>query len=44
MRQLMEDYFELDGITVPHGTGTWMAPFAFAIDAIIEKIPGLNKN
>ena len=39
----MEDYFELDGITVPHGTGTWMAPFAFAIDAIIEKIPGLNK-
>lgn len=40
---LMEDYFELDGITVPHGTGTWMAPFAFAIDAIIEKIPGLNK-
>lgn len=40
---LMEDYFELEGLTVPHGTGTWLAPFAFAIDAIIEKIPGLNK-
>lgn len=40
---LMEDYFELEGITVPHGSGTMMAPFAFAIDAIIDKIPGLNK-
>lgn len=40
---LMEDYFELDGLTVPHGTGTWLAPFAFTIDAIIEKIPGLKK-
>lgn len=40
---LMEDYFELDGLTVPHGTATYMAPIACLVDAIIEKIPGLNK-
>ena len=40
---LMTDYFELDGLTVPHGTSAYLAPVACAIDAIIEKIPGLNK-
>lgn len=40
---LMADYFELDGITVPHGTSAYMAPVACAIDAVIDKIPGLNK-
>ena len=40
---LMEDYFELEGLTVPHGTSAYLAPFACTIDAIIEKIPGLNK-
>lgn len=40
---LMEDYFELEDLTVPHGTATYMAPIACLVDAIIEKIPGLNK-
>ena len=40
---LMVDYFELNGLTCPHGTSAYMAPFACAIDWIIEKIPGLNK-
>ena len=40
---LYEDYFELDGLTVPHGSGTWMAPIACAVDTVIDKIPGLNK-
>lgn len=40
---LAQDYFELDGLTVPHGTATYMAPIACLVDAIIEKIPGLNK-
>lgn len=40
---LMTDYFELDGLTVPHGTSAYLAPVACVIDAIIEKIPGLNK-
>ncbi len=40
---LMKDYFELDGLTVPHGTSTYMAPIACFVDAVIDKIPGLNK-
>ena len=40
---LLADYFELDGVTVPHGTATYMGPVACVIDAIIEKIPGLKK-
>lgn len=39
---LMTDYFELDGLTVPHGTSAYLAPIACVIDAIIEKIPGLR--
>ena len=40
---LMEDYFELEDITVPHGTATYLAPIACAVDAVIEKIPGVKK-
>ena len=39
---LMKDYFELDGLTVPHGTPAYLAPIACVIDAIIEKIPGVR--
>lgn len=40
---LMTDYFELEGLTVPHGTAAYMAPIACVVDAVIDKIPGLNK-
>lgn len=40
---LAADYFELEGLTVPHGTATYMAPIACLVDAIIEKIPGIKK-
>ena len=40
---IAQDYFELEGLTVPHGTATYMAPIACVIDAIIDKIPGLKK-
>lgn len=40
---LMNDYFELDGLTVPHGTAAYMGPIACVIDAILNKIPGINK-
>ena len=40
---LLEDYFEMDAVTTPHGTSAYMAPIACLVDAIIEKIPGLNK-
>lgn len=40
---LLEDYFELEGLTVPHGTAAYMAPIACVVDVVIDKIPGLNK-
>lgn len=40
---LLADYFEMEGITAPHGTSAYMAPVACLIDAVIEKIPGLKK-
>lgn len=39
----MEDYFGLQGITVPHGDSAYMAPLACFVDEVIEKIPGLRK-
>ncbi|CEI82065.1 PTS galactitol transporter subunit IIC [Oceanobacillus oncorhynchi subsp. incaldanensis] len=36
-------HFGLEGIAIPHGSGTWSAPFAVVIDAIIDKIPGVKK-
>ena len=40
---LMTDYFELDGLTVPHGTAAYMGPIACVVDFIIDKIPGVRK-
>lgn len=40
---LMTDYFELDGLTVPHGTAAYMAPIACVVDVIMDKIPGIKK-
>ena len=39
----IEDYFELEGLTVPHGTTAYMAPVSCAVDWIIEKIPAIGK-
>lgn len=40
---LMQDYFKLDGLTVPHGAGSCMGVIACVTDAVIDKIPGLRK-
>ena len=40
---LVTDYFELDGLTVPHGTAAYMGPIACVVDAIIDKIPVVRK-
>lgn len=37
-----KNYFQLEGIAVPHGTSAYMGPVAVLVDAIIEKIPGLR--
>ncbi|TYA99646.1 PTS galactitol transporter subunit IIC [Aggregatibacter actinomycetemcomitans] len=38
-----KNFFELDGIAIPHGTSAYLGPIAVLTDTIIEKIPGLNK-
>lgn len=38
-----KNFFELDGIAIPHGTSAYLGPVAVLVDSIIEKIPGLNK-
>ena len=38
----MEDYFGLQGITVPHGDSAYMAPLACVVEEIINKIPGIR--
>lgn len=40
---VVDKYFGLPGIAVPHGSGTWSAPYAVVIDAILDKIPGIRK-
>lgn len=39
----VDKHFGLEGIAVPHGSGPWTAPIAVVIDAILDKIPGINK-
>lgn len=40
---LMQEYFGLDGLTVPHGGGSCMGVIACVVDAIMDKIPGIRK-
>ncbi|MCF0245319.1 MAG: PTS galactitol transporter subunit IIC, partial [Ileibacterium sp.] len=37
------DYFEIEGLTSPHGTSAYMAPVAALVDLAIERVPFLNK-
>lgn len=41
--QVTDEYFELDGISIPHGSSAYMGIFAVPIDDLINKIPGINK-
>ncbi|EOH94420.1 PTS galactitol transporter subunit IIC [Enterococcus pallens] len=38
-----DEYFGLEGISIPHGSPVYMGIFSVPIDDLIEKIPGLNK-
>jgi PTS system galactitol-specific IIC component len=40
---VLEDYFELDGIAVPHGSSAWMGPVAVPIEWLLDRIPGVCK-
>ena len=37
------NFFNLEGIAIPHGSSAYLGPIAVLVDTIIEKIPGLNK-
>lgn len=37
------NYFELEGISIPHGTSAYCGPFAVLTDFIIDRIPLINK-
>ncbi len=37
------DFFELEGIAIPHGTSAYMGPIAVLVDAIIEKSQALTE-
>ncbi len=37
-----DEYFGLEGVSIPHGTSAYMGVFAKPIDDLIEKIPGLR--
>lgn len=39
----IQDYFELDGLTVPNGSTAYMAPYSYTIDWILDRIPGINR-
>lgn len=38
-----DEYFGLEGVSIPHGSSAYMGIFAAPIDDLIEKIPGVNK-
>lgn len=40
---LMQEYFGLDGLTVPHGGGSCMGILACVVDAVMDRIPGIRK-
>lgn len=42
-KPVVENYFDLEGVAIPHGTSAYMGVFAKPIDDLIEAIPGLNK-
>ncbi|BDR59296.1 PTS galactitol transporter subunit IIC [Xylocopilactobacillus apicola] len=42
-KPVTDNFFELEGISVPHGTSAYMGVFAKPIDDLIDRIPVINK-
>jgi PTS system galactitol-specific IIC component len=40
---IVNDFFGLEGVAIPHGTSAYCAPLAVPVEIVIDKIPGLNK-
>lgn len=43
LKPVTDNFFGLEGISIPHGTSATMGIIAKPVDDFIEKIPGLNK-
>jgi PTS system galactitol-specific IIC component len=39
---IVKDYYELDGITVPHGTSAYLGPIAVPFEWALSRIPGIK--
>lgn len=39
---ITENYYELKGVAIPHGTGTYLAPIAVPIEWLLDRIPGIR--
>lgn len=39
---VVEEYYELEGVAIPHGTSAYLGPIAVPVEMLIEKIPGLR--
>lgn len=39
---ITENYYELKGVAIPHGTGTYLAPIAMPIEWLLDRIPGIK--
>lgn len=42
-KPVVDEYFGLEGVAIPHGTSAYMGVFAKPIDDLLELIPGVNK-
>ncbi|MDN6641277.1 MAG: PTS galactitol transporter subunit IIC [Tetragenococcus sp.] len=43
LQPYVEDYFEIDNVTLPTGSSLMWVPLGFAVDWILDRIPGINK-
>jgi PTS system galactitol-specific IIC component len=40
---VLEDYYELEGIAVPHGTSAYLGPVAVPVEWALDRIPGVRR-
>ena len=40
---MIQKYFDLPGVSIPHGNAAAFVPFAYLLDKLFDLIPGINK-
>lgn len=41
--QVTDEFFDLEGVAIPHGTSAYMGVFAAPIDDLFDRIPGIRR-